>query len=269
MALNEQETDVIRQVYAMSRNRPRVKRLLAKLAPEQDEVQIGKHRMMLYPRENVTDRNLWFERISPEQASLERLCAEVANRKVLILDIGANCGSFTLPLVEAAGASSRVLAFEPNPVMHERLVTNLKINDLANHVEVHKVALGAEEGSGQLSMVAEGNYGQATMRDTARGRKVSVPIKPLSDFLGSAADFDRVVLKIDVEGYEDRVFGGFFKPENRSIFPDVILMETEHRKQWSTDLCGMLEGLGYSPTFEGDGNTLYVLEADGNKDDVA
>ena len=73
--------------------------------------------MLLHPADNYTERFMWRKGMRDEAASIGRLTLLVAGKRALIFDIGANCGSFTLPLATAAGPGSRIVAFEPNPVM--------------------------------------------------------------------------------------------------------------------------------------------------------
>ena len=55
----------------------------------------------------------------------------------------ARVGTFASADPAAAGAGSRIVAFEPNPVMANRLRTNLALNGLMERVEVAEIALGA------------------------------------------------------------------------------------------------------------------------------
>ena len=60
----------------------------------------------------------------------------------VVLDIGANVGSHTLPLARAVGDSGRVFAFEPTGWAFSKLQTNLALNpDLASRVTAEQVML--------------------------------------------------------------------------------------------------------------------------------
>ena len=101
--------------------------------------------MLLHPADNYTERFMSRKGMRDEAASIGRLTVLVAGKRALIFDIGANCGSFTLPLATAAGPGSRIVAFEPNPVMANRLRVNLTLNGLTESVEIAEVALGEAE----------------------------------------------------------------------------------------------------------------------------
>ena len=67
------------------------------------------------------------------------------------------------------------------------------------------------------------------------------------------------VVKIDVEGYEDRVLMPFLESIAWNDMPDAILMETRHVDNWSINPMTLLTQKGYSTLFEGeDHNTLFL-----------
>ena len=199
-----------------------------------------------------------------EAASIGRLTLLVAGKRSLIFDIGANCGAFTLPLATAAGAGSRIVAFEPNPVMADRLRTNLALNGLMERVEVAEIALGAGDGEAQLHL-GENNLGRSSLRLVESNRSIPVTVQPLVRYLpDQLRSYEMFVIKIDVESFEDEVLVPFLSVTPDEGIPDAILMETHSADRWRADLKGVLSKRGYMPFFEGeDGNTLF-LRSDGS-----
>ena len=220
-------------------------------------------RWHLHPVDNVTERLIWLHRDHPERKSLDWARGLVQGKRALILDIGANCGAFAIPLAAAAGAGSRCLAFEPNPVMIARLQTNLRLNDLSDRVEICPFALGAASGEATLSYT--GNLGEASLRASSgqtgqqTRHQVTVPLRRLSDCLADVTDSGTIFLKIDVESYEPEVLLPFFATAARAIWPHYILIEIEHRSDWSSDLGGALERLGYDTVDTCEGNSFLRL----------
>ena len=163
-----------------------------------------------------------------------------------------------MPLGLAAGKGSRVVAFEPNPVMIGRLGHNIALNGLGRKVRIEGCALGAESGEAMLNFKL-GNHGQASLmpiRPRARAGGTLVPVRPLTDFALAAAAHELSVLKVDVEGAEEAVLAPVL--EAGGWMPDIILMETRHAGEWSTDLIGRLHAAGYETALKADGNTLFV-----------
>jgi FkbM family methyltransferase len=224
-------------------------------------LEVGGHDLILHPADNATERYMWLHGTRREVASIGRLTLLVAGKRSLIFDIGANCGAFTLPLAAATGARSRIIAFEPNPVMAMRLRRNLVLNGLDSRVELQEVALGPRDGNTDLWIRAR-NLGLSSLHssDHASARAILVPVRQLVRFLPpSGHPYEIFVIKCDVEGFEDQALGPFLKSAAEDCLPDAILAETTNSDCWAWDLLGLMRHRGYATYFPGeDGNTLFL-----------
>ena len=220
---------------------------------------VGGHTMLLHPADNHTERFMWRKGMRDESASIGRLTLLVAGKRALIFDIGANCGSFTLPLAAAAASGSRIVAFEPNPVMVDRLRTNLALNGLTESVHIADVALGATDGEAKLNVVAR-NLGRSSLRMVESVKSVTVPVRPLVRYVPEhSIGYEAFVIKIDVEGFEDEVLIPFLHVVSGTRVPDAILVETSSADLWCANLVLALKQRGFEPYFDGeDGNTLFL-----------
>lgn len=219
--------------------------------------------MFVDPRDNYTERRMWLDGQPPEMESLRALVDLVEGRKALVLDIGANCGAYTCPLGLALGDGGRVIAFEPNPVMIGRLGHNIALNGLGEVARIEGCALGAQAGEAVLNL-KQGNFGQASLmavKPRQRAGGTLVPVRCLLDFATVAADYERCVLKIDVEGAEEMVLSPML--DAAGWMPDAILMETRHADEWDSDLCAKVLARGFSVALEAEGNTLFVKNTGG------
>src|ERR1700730_11531990 len=63
----------------------------------------------------------------------------------VVIDVGANIGTHTLPLARLVGASGTVYAYEPQRMIYEILRKNVEVNDLPN-VQLNWAAVGATDG---------------------------------------------------------------------------------------------------------------------------
>lgn len=127
-----------------------------------------------------------------------------------VVDIGANCGFFTVLAARLAGPSGRVTAIDANPRMVEltrRSITANGFMDFASAVhgavieERREVEIGIPDelmGSGSL-LVRDGEHPMSV-------RTISAPGRPLADFLNGSRRVD--VLKIDAEGAEPLIVRG-------------------------------------------------------------
>jgi FkbM family methyltransferase len=124
----------------------------------------------------------------------------------VVLDIGANLGEYTVLAAQATGGQGRVIAFEPNPLVRDRLLRNIKANGFHN-VEVCANALGLEDGVGVLSAPSD-ESGLGSMRLGVGGTEFPVEVRRLDGVL-SEQDRARIsVIKLDVEGFELEILQG-------------------------------------------------------------
>lgn len=118
----------------------------------------------------------------------------------LFCDVGANIGSYTI--LASGVARAQTLAFEPVPETVGCLSDNIQANRIVELVSVHEVVLGPQDGMANFSV------GQDTMNHVAReGDQLTrlLPMRKLDTVLGGRSP---VLLKIDVEGYEEEVLSG-------------------------------------------------------------
>ncbi len=123
---------------------------------------------------------------------------------IVVLDIGANIGAHTLYFAGAVGQHGRVIAYEPQRVIHQMLCANLALNSVTNVQALHAGA-GRERGmtgAPILDYSKHNNFGRISLgTDGASERVDIIPV----DALG----LERChFMKIDVEGMEGEVVAG-------------------------------------------------------------
>lgn len=67
-------------------------------------------------------------------------------------------------------------------------------------------------------------------------------------------------LKIDVEGFEDRVLTGFFREAPRSLWPQAVVIEHLSKNEWLEDCIADMRARGYVETGRTRSNTLLARE---------
>lgn len=117
----------------------------------------------------------------------------------LFLDVGANVGSWTILASAVCGA--RTIALEPDPAAAAKLARNVAANDIGGRVEIRQVAAGADHGRARFTIGLD-TVNRFAGAEDARAQEVAVV--PLDSF----ADGTPALMKIDVEGFEDRVIEG-------------------------------------------------------------
>lgn len=122
----------------------------------------------------------------------------------VFVDVGANVGFVTLNAVRLIGPEGRALAVEPNPDLVERLRMMIARNGIKN-VAVVSCALG--DSAGEACLACHGHHGAASLRHGAADG-LAVRVIPGDDLTSDIAESAWCVVKIDVEGYEQRVLRG-------------------------------------------------------------
>jgi FkbM family methyltransferase len=181
----------------------------------------------------------------------------------LVLDIGANLGTFCVPLARKI-PKLKFHAFEPQRIIYYQLCANTIINSLGN-LYTYEAGLSNQEADIELEVpdyTAETNIGAFSVDKEVReneyecktsGGKEKIILMTL-DSVG----FENVrLIKIDVEGHELEVLKGGIETIKANNYPPIIF-EAWTWKPWyqekRTALFEYLKGHGYEITELGQNN---------------
>jgi FkbM family methyltransferase len=121
-----------------------------------------------------------------------------------VIDVGANIGTHTLAFSKSVGPNGRVIAFEPQRIVHQILCGNVALNSLTN-VVILNAAAGDRAGHVRIPSIDPTkayNFGAVAVTEKSEGDLVEVvTIDALN--LQSCR-----LIKIDVEGMEPTVILG-------------------------------------------------------------
>lgn len=120
----------------------------------------------------------------------------------LFVDVGANVGTYTVLAAGCAGA--RCIAVEPIPSTYRDLVANIRLNELESRVRAVQCGLAAEPG--QMSFTADGDtVNHVLVTGESTGASVPVVVTTLDHVVDGESP---AMVKVDVEGFETKVFEG-------------------------------------------------------------
>ena len=150
----------------------------------------------------------------------------VSNKDLTFIDIGAYVGSYCIRLSKYY---NMIIAVEPNPESVKILKKNLELNNIHN-VKIIECALADYQGEAILNL----RGGSSTLLADYKGKgKVKVKVDMLDNII------DHVdVMKIDVEGYEERVVRGALNTIKKC--KPVIVIEHHENREYK-ELKGMRE----------------------------
>lgn len=173
----------------------------------------------------------------------------------VFVDVGAHVGTYAMALARHVGAGGTVIAIEPHPVSHARLAFNRAASGFS---QVTLVAAAAGPADGELMIEADAdNLGASrVVAAEGAGRAIRVPSRRLQRIVEDAAVDHIDALKIDVEGFEDRVLTGFFAEAPEWLWPRAVVIEHLARNEWRDDCIADMRARGYAERGRTRSNTL-------------
>jgi FkbM family methyltransferase len=212
------------------------------------DIEVSGIRTRCHLGDNASERKLLLNGARKDRTQLAIVLSRLERGGVFV-DIGANVGLYALQAARRTGPCGRVLAIEPNRSMVHRLRFNLASNRFSN-VIVEEVAIGENAGTATLSF-DPAQQGAGTLASALPGSSQLVSILPLHELAARHAIERISMLKIDIEGYEDRALLPFFDTAPKQLWPRAILMEISWRKRWRHDCVARLRQLGYLVFWQG------------------
>jgi len=156
-----------------------------------------------------------------------RVFCRLARSARYVLDVGAYTGVYTL-LAAAANPKSRVVSFEPVPSIYQRLVENIALNEWEERCRAVNAGVLDEERQAEMhvpersALPTSSSFDQEGFRGYA-GATVEVPTVTLDAACENFQE-EMDLVKIDVEGFEDKVLLGMREVLERA-HPDIIVVE--------------------------------------------
>jgi FkbM family methyltransferase len=159
----------------------------------------------------------------------------------VFVDVGANIGVHTLFAAALTGINGRVYAIEPNPIIYELLRSNLEINGFLDKVKIYK---GAASDTNEVvsfecfpehpAMSSFRLSDKRVSKFNGTREKINVPTVILDDLLEQ--DINNIsIVKIDVEGFENKVLRGCFNLIDKN--KDVCFL-VEHERSLAEEALG-------------------------------
>jgi len=182
--------------------------------------------------------------INPGLCEFDEMCfvGHCLREADLFVDVGANVGAYT---VLASGAVyCRTIAFEPVPFAYSYLVHNVRLNGLQTLARTVQAGIGAAEGTlkftddlGTENYVAAGTSGDG----------IDVRVMSLDSAL---QDEQPTLIKIDVEGFETKVFAGAGAVLDKSSLTAMIVERAGNGSRYGFDEAALhagIEAKGFIP----------------------
>jgi FkbM family methyltransferase len=191
----------------------------------------------------------------------------------VFLDIGANIGLYTLTAMQVIGAGGRILAFEPNPATRQRLLFNTTANATSHSATALTVLdMGVADRESQFVLKLDSsNLGASSISDHNRSRlteadprrtDVVINCKPLLAIVKEQQLEHVDVIKIDIEGAEDKAMGPYLREAPETLLAKLIIIENSPQL-WGEDIFALLIQRGYLRILQNRMNSVFLLPAHG------
>ena len=186
------------------------------------------HVMYVNPRdescmtESLVLRGVWEEQMT-------KLFQSIAKEGMVVVDLGANIGYYTLIAAKLVGEKGKVFAFEPEPDNYALLVRNIEENEYKNVCIPVPKAVSNRTGTMKLFLdpYSKGNHtiGPQVYDSQNTWGHILVDVTTLDKFFEKYNDSKIDVIKLDVEGAEEEAFDGMTnivkKDDDLKIFAEL------------------------------------------------
>jgi len=214
-------------------------------------------KVRLYPHNNTIESKILVSSRLREGKELEIISSFIKNGGVF-LDIGANVGYYSL--MAAKLGATKIIAVEPNPIVLDRFKINIKFNGFDSKIKTFQIGIGAKRTTMELRLSDVDMGSSSIVNSKLNSDKIKIKIIPLSELLKKEVITKIDVLKIDIEGFEDRALFPYFKTLDKKLYPRLILMEDSSQKDWEQNIYEWLLANGYRVLARTRGNTLITTE---------
>ncbi|MEM6462903.1 MAG: FkbM family methyltransferase [Pseudomonadota bacterium] len=244
--------------FLSSDRRRRIRKSLAARFSGPFDLRIDDIFMRAYPMENYCDRIAIGRGHLPESAE-RGLIGPLLKPGMVFVDIGANVGTYSLFVAQRCQDSATIISFEPHPRTFAKLSYNIRANGFSA-IEAVNQGVGPQAGRMVLHSSGGSNIGTASLLPQAAGDKHQVEIKVglLSHALKSRMIGQVDLLKIDIEGFEDRALLPLMTDEHVALWPKALLIETALKEHWQTDCVAELLARGYTNAGQTGENILLL-----------
>jgi len=185
---------------------PFVGRLLYKISPGgTGPVQLHGHSMYLASSGSFPPLDMAMARYEP---GTTMLFSEIIKPGMVVVDVGAHVGYFTLLAANKVGPTGKIYAFEPDQNNHALLLKNIEMNGYDNVVAT-QMAVSNRKGTSVLYLTAL-DSGRHSMYHHGLPERGSIAIETttLDSFFSSEGSDRADLIKVDVEGAEVSVLDG-------------------------------------------------------------
>ena len=210
----------------------------------------------LFPLKNSTDSKMIISSKTIDNHELDALKSLNKTSNSILLDIGANIGYYSISCSDYG--FKKIFAFEPIPRVIKQLRDNIRLNKLEDLIQVIPKGLGEKN---EIKEIHEdlSNFGNSSIINKVSNKIIhKIEIINLSNFIKERGIKTLDAIKIDVEGYEDRVLYSFLENLKEDRLPKILIIEFSNSNLWEKDLFKLLKNKNYKIKLKTRGNIIFI-----------
>lgn len=211
--------------------------------------------------DKLTNIKLYFGRSENKEINFVK---KNSSDNSVFIDIGSNMGLYTQNIAFLINNNRRIkiIAIDANHINNFRLKENLKLikyktPNIFSFVKIKNCAVGNRNMRLNLNFskgLANGIISKKKLKNN-----LSVKCTRLIDIINQEKIKFITNLKIDIEGFEDRVLISFLSKCKKKLFPINIILEHSMKEYWNKDLIQFLLTKGYKQVFKNNSNIIFSL----------
>ena len=181
----------------------------------------------------------------------------------VFIDIGSNMGLYSQNIASLINKNKKIkiISIDAHPINNLRLKENLKllkpkIPNIFSYVKIKNCAVGDRNTKLNLDY----SYGLANGFISKNKKNMSVKCKKLINIVNEEKIKHITNLKIDIEGFEDKVLITYLKTCKKKLIPRNIILEHSLKKQWKKNLVNFLLNFGYKEIFKNKSNIILNFQ---------
>jgi len=179
--------------------------------------------------------------------------------KSVFIDIGSNMGFYTqfIAAIIEKKRQIKIISIDALPINNFRLKENLKLlkNKIPNIFSLVKIK-NCAVGDQNTKLNLDYSHGLANAFITKNKKDISVKSRKLINIVNEEKLKFITNLKIDIEGYEDKVLISFLRSCKKKLIPRNIILEHSEKKIWKNNLLKFLFKFGYQEIFKNKSNII-------------
>lgn len=163
-----------------------------------------KYYFVLFGKDKYISRNTFVN--GPHDFNLLKKTTKILNKKVsFLIDVGANVGTFCIPAVKD-NIIKECIAIEPIKKINKILDINIYLNNLQDKIKVFNYVISNKKFEKLSFKMNKNNFGDNRFSTKSKNKILTNSIK--LDHFVHYFNLEKLIIKIDVQGFEDKVLMG-------------------------------------------------------------